>query len=210
MRQYISTDDRLFREYMMAGGQVSDQTRIEWMQEKLTATATAEMEQHKVMLRTLGRASNTLLTDWLVYSNALIAVCSEVQDGSKQPAGQQAAAAAQPAAQPAGADKKKTAGRQITNEQVTAIHRYAASMGLEFREVSLEEVVEAPGGVAKYQKMTAAEAVKEYKDSLVPVTPARVPVLFPVLQKRSEVHSASSQQTYKEAVQACIIQTRGI
>ena len=29
MRQYISTDDRLFREYMMAGGQVSDQTRIE-------------------------------------------------------------------------------------------------------------------------------------------------------------------------------------
>ena len=33
------------------------------MQEKLTAAAKAEMEQHRAMLRTLGKASNTLLTD---------------------------------------------------------------------------------------------------------------------------------------------------
>ena len=78
MRQYISKDDRLFREYMMAGGQVSDQTRIEWMQEKLSPAAKAEMEQHRSMLRALGKARDTLLTDWLVYSDALISVCSEV------------------------------------------------------------------------------------------------------------------------------------
>ena len=122
-------------------------------------------------------------------------MCSEVQDGSKQPAGQQTAAqavapaappaAGAPAAKAAGADKKRTAGRQLRNEQVMAIHRYAVSMGLVFKEVSLEEVVDAPGGVEKYSKMTAAGAQKEYGDNTY-ATPARHPRVFPILMHRHE------------------------
>ena len=84
MRQYTSTDDRFFKDYLMAGGQVSDQTRIEWMQEKLTATAAFEMGQHKALLRTLCKPQDTLQTNWLPYSDALISVCSEVQGEVQQ------------------------------------------------------------------------------------------------------------------------------
>ena len=35
----IITDDRAFKACTLAGGQVSDQTRIEWMQEKLSVAA---------------------------------------------------------------------------------------------------------------------------------------------------------------------------
>ena len=30
MRQFIPVDDKVFRQYEMAGGKVSEQTRIEW------------------------------------------------------------------------------------------------------------------------------------------------------------------------------------
>ena len=152
MRQYISTDDRFFKDYLMAGGQVSDQTRIEWMQEKLTATAVSEMGQHKALLRTLGKPQDTLQTNWLAYSDALISVCSEVQGEVQQLPS--VAPAVVPAA-PAAVQKKKTAGRHLENEQVTAIHRYAASSGMEFREVSLEEVE----GVVEYKYSTLVRAL---------------------------------------------------
>ena len=71
-------DDRAFKDYILAGGQVSDQTRIEWMQEKLSVAAITAMGQHTALLRTLGKPQNTLQTDWLVYSDALISVWSEV------------------------------------------------------------------------------------------------------------------------------------
>jgi hypothetical protein len=116
-------------------------------------------------------------------------------------------AAVVPAA-PAAGQKKKTAGRQLENQQVTAIHRYAVSMGLEFKEVSLEEVVAAPGGVEKYSKMTAAEAMKEYKDSQEKAEKTRLPLAFPVLLPRKAGNEA--KQSYKQAVLACLAQTRGI
>ena len=104
------------------------------------------------------------------------------------------------------ADKKRTAGRQLGNEQVTAIHRYAASIGMEFREVSLEEVEAAPSGVEKYKKMTSADADKEYKDSLEKAKP-RLPAVFPVLLPRKS-RGAEAVQNYKQAVLACLVQTR--
>ena len=121
------------------------------------------------LLKTLGRPQDTLQTDWLVHSDALISVCSEVQD--EEQLSSVAPAVVPTIVVPAvpAADKKRTASRQLGNEQVTAIHRsrYATSMGLVFKEVSLEEVVEAPGGVEKYSKMTIAEAQtrKEYDDN---------------------------------------------
>jgi hypothetical protein len=208
MRQYISTDDRFFKDYLMAGGQVSDQTRIEWMQEKLAATAVSEMGQHKALLRTLGKPQNTLQTDWLVYSYALISVCSKVQDEEQQLKGAAPAvvpAAVVPAA-PAAGQKKKTTGRHLENEQITAIHRYATSSGMGFREVSLEEVEGAPGGVEKYKKMTSAEADKEYKDSLEN-SKSRLPLSFPILLSKKS-RGAEAKLSYKQAVQACLMQTR--
>ena len=88
---------------------------------------------------------------------------------------------------------------------MTAIHRYAVSMGLAFKEVSLEEVVDALGGVEKYSKMTAAEAAKEYKDSQEKSEKPRLPLVFPVLMSKK-----ASKQSYKQAVLACLTQTRGI
>jgi hypothetical protein len=192
----------------MAGGQVSDQTRIEWMQEKLTATAVSEMGQHKALLRTLGKPLDMLQTNWLAYSDALISVCSEVQDEEQQLPGvrrdqNRVDAAVVPAGQ-----KKKTAGRQLENQQVTAIHRYAVSMGLEFKEVSLEEVVAAPGGVEKFSKMTATEAMKEYKDSQEKAEKTRLPICFPVLMPRKASNEA--KRSYKQAVLSCLTQTRGV
>ena len=90
---------------------------------------------------------------------------------------------------------------------MTAIHRYATCMGLAFKEVSLEEVVAALGGVEKYSKMTAAEAAKEYKDSQESEKP-RLPLVFPVLLSRKA--STEAKQGYKQAVIACLTQTRGI
>ena len=206
MRQYISTDDRFFKDYLMAGGQVSDQTRIEWMQEKLTATAVSEMGQHKALLRTLGKPLDMLQTNWLAYSDALISVSSEVQDEEQQLPG--AAPAVVPAAVVPAGQKKKTAGRQLENQQVTAIHRYAVSMGLEFKEVSLEEVVAAPGGVEKFSKMTATEAMKEYKDSQEKAEKTRLPICFPVLMPRKASNEA--KRSYKQAVLSCLTQTRGV
>ena len=104
------------------------------------------------------------------------------------------------------ADKKRTAGRQLGNEQVTAIHRYATSIGMEFREVSLEEVEGAPGGVERYKKMTSADADREYKDSLEKNKP-RLPLSFPVLLPRKS-RGAEAVQNYKQAVLACLVQTR--
>ena len=64
-------------------------------------------------------------------------------------------------------EKVSKVPRQLEKTQIPVIHRSATSMGLEFGEVSLEEVVGALGGVEKYQKMTVAEAAKGFDDSKV-------------------------------------------
>ena len=98
--------------------------------------------------------------------------------------------------------KEKTAGRKLENKEVTAIHRYAVAMGLVFKEVRLEEAVAASGGVEKYSKMTAAEAQKDYDDNTF-ATPARQPVMYPILQH-------SKVQSVRDRVVASITQTRSI
>ena len=132
-------------------------------------------------------------TEWLAFSNALITVCSDLQavpvavpeavDGAVPTAGQIEQV-----------PRKKAAGRTLEKEQVTAIHRYATSMGLDFSEVSLEEVQGAPGGVAAYAKMTTADATQQYKDSQKAQQAPRQRQVFPILEKRPR---ATVTRTYK-------------
>ena len=195
MRQFITLDDQVFKQYVLAGGDISGQTRIEWMKQKLSGTARKAMEQHCALLKNLGQLKPGMETDWLTYSDVLMPVCADMVK-----------MAAEVPAAPAAGQKKKTAGRHLENEQVTAIHRYAASSGVEFREVSLEEVEGAPGGVEKYKKMTSAEADKEYKDSLEN-SKSRLPLSFPILLSKKS-RGAEAKLSYKQAVQACLMQTR--
>ena len=76
--------------------------------------------------------------------------------------------------------------------------------------MSLEEVEGAPGGVEKYKKMTSTEADheadKEYKDSLEN-SKSRLPLSIPILLLK-ESRGAEAKLSYKQAVQACLMQTR--
>ena len=139
MRQFIITDDRAFRAYTLAGGQVSDQTRIEWMQDELSVAAVVAMEQHKALLRSLGKSEQALKTEWLAFSNALITVCSDIL---AVPAATltEVPATVQNAGKDEQVPRKKATDRTLEKAQVTAIHRYATSEGLDFSDVSLEEV----------------------------------------------------------------------
>ena len=104
--------------------------------------------------------------------------------------------------------------RQLEKTQITAKHRFATSMGLEFSEVSLEEVVGAPGGVEKYQKMTVAEAAKEFED--LKVQQARKPRFFPILKPRQTQQAgmmtdvqAGSPSMYHQVSRGLSPRTRG-
>ena len=77
--------------------------------------------QHTALLKTLGRPQDTLQIEWLVYSDAQISVCSKVHDEEQLPS-------VAPTVVPT-ADKKRTAGRQLGNKQVTAIHRFGVQGG---------------------------------------------------------------------------------
>ena len=54
-----------FKQYVLAGGDISGQTRIEWMKQKLTGTAREAMEQHCALLKNLGQLKPGMETDWL-------------------------------------------------------------------------------------------------------------------------------------------------
>ena len=65
MRQFITLDDQVFKQYVLAGGDISGQTRIEWMKQKLSGTARKAMEQHCALLKNLGQLKPGMETDWL-------------------------------------------------------------------------------------------------------------------------------------------------
>ena len=67
-----------FKQYVLAGGDISGQTRIEWMKQKLTGTAREAMEQHCALLKNLGQLKPGMETDWLTYSDVLMTVCAEM------------------------------------------------------------------------------------------------------------------------------------
>jgi hypothetical protein len=39
MRQFITLDDKILKQYVLAGGDIPAQTRIEWMKQNLTGPA---------------------------------------------------------------------------------------------------------------------------------------------------------------------------
>ena len=78
MRNFILRDDMLFEKYERGGGQVSDQTRIEWMQKKITLASLVAMTEHRKMVKSLGKQDPAQDTDWFKYSDVLIMVCSDL------------------------------------------------------------------------------------------------------------------------------------
>ena len=78
MRQFITLDDKIFKQYVLAGGDISGQTRIEWMKQKLTGPARNAMEQHCALLKNLGQLKPGMETDWLTYSDVLMTVCADM------------------------------------------------------------------------------------------------------------------------------------
>ena len=85
MQTFVISDDKLWRQYVTAGGRISDQTRIEWVQDKISAPATTAMEEYKRTMKYLGQLDQRLDTDWLLYSNELTKVCSGIDDGAAVP-----------------------------------------------------------------------------------------------------------------------------
>ena len=67
MRQFITLDDQVFKQYVLVGGDISGQTRIEWMKQKLSGTARKAMEQHCALLKNLGQLKPGMETDWLTF-----------------------------------------------------------------------------------------------------------------------------------------------
>ena len=57
MREFVTLDDKMAREVKQAGVQMSDQTRIELVEEKISSSALEAMEKHKDMKITLEHGS---------------------------------------------------------------------------------------------------------------------------------------------------------
>ena len=52
--------------YGAGGGQVSEQTRIEWMQQKISTASEMAMQEHKRLLKSFGKQDPELETDCMV------------------------------------------------------------------------------------------------------------------------------------------------
>jgi len=192
MRSFISKDDVLFGKYERGGGQVTDQTRIEWMAQKISPASSLAMADHRKTMKSFGKLDPTLDTDWFRYSDVLIMICSDLTSAA---VGEPAQAAQAPAQAPAQADKpflapRASGGRQLTRPQLQAIHRFAAANGKAFSNVALEDV-EAAGGVEKWFNIPQLAAEEMYKakknqDAGKFDDDTTKPRVYPVLKKRSE------------------------
>jgi hypothetical protein len=189
MQEFVTADDRVWRKYIAAGGSVSDQTRIEWVMQKISGASCAAVAEYKRTMKNIGKLDPRLESDWLFFSDVLIMVCfgagDEVIVPARVPSSVPVAApVAVPVAVPA---PTKTDSRVLDKQQIQALHRYAIAHNLTFSETSLEEVIE-DGGVEKWAKVPQDEAVsigKEATHSKPPIgqlvlEPPRVPTLFPV------------------------------
>lgn len=193
MRSFISKDDVLFGKYERGGGQVTDQTRIEWMAQKISPASSLAMADHRKTMKSFGKLDPTLDTDWFRYSDVLIMICSDLTSAA---VGEPAQAAQAPAQAPAQADKpflapRASGGRQLTRPQLQAIHRFAAANGKAFSNVALEDVEAAEGGVEKWFNIPQLAAEEMYKakknqDAGKFDDDTTKPRVYPVLKKRSE------------------------
>jgi hypothetical protein len=188
MRSFVSKDNVLFEKYERGGGQVTDQTRIEWVEQKISPASSLAMADHRKMMKGLGKQDPALCTDWFKYSDALIMVCSDltaVQAPTQEPA--QAPAAPVQQEKPFLAPRP-SGGRQLTKPQLQAIHRYAAAHGESFSNVSLEEVEGSEGGVGKWTNIPQKTAEDMFKaqdgQADEKSSQPKFPRMFPVVKKR--------------------------
>ena len=169
MRSFVSKDDVLFEKYERGGGQVTDQTRIEWMAQKISPASSLAMADHRKTMKSFGKQDPTLDTDWFRYSDVLIMVCSDLTSAAVDEPAQAAQALAQaPARQHklinhSGLAPRASGGRQLTRPQLQAIHRFAAANGKAFSNVALEDVEAAEGGVEKWFNIPQLAAEEMYK-----------------------------------------------
>ena len=200
MRSFVSKDDVLFEKYERGGGQVTDQTRIEWMAQKISPASSLAMADHRKMIKSFGKQDPTLDTDWFRYSDVLIMVCSDLTSAAVNEPAQAPPQA--PAQAPAQADRqflapRASGGRQLTRQQLQAIHRFAAANGKAFSNVALEDVEAAEGGVEKWfniPQVAAEEMYKAKKDQDAgKFDDGTKPRLYPVLKKRSENAEAKAR-----------------
>ena len=82
MRKFITLDDKMYKDLRKAGGDMSDQTRIEAVEGKINRAAYEAMEKYRDLQITLGQLDATMYADCLKYSNILMQVCSEMDCGS--------------------------------------------------------------------------------------------------------------------------------
>ena len=75
MRKFVTIDEKLFKEYTAAGGKMSDETRIEEMQKKLSKKSLKSMEKYKETQTSIGTLRQDLELDWMAYSDVSIQVC---------------------------------------------------------------------------------------------------------------------------------------
>ena len=189
MRSFVSKDDVLFEKYERGGGQVTDQTRIEWMAQKISPASSLAMADHRKTMKSFGKQDPTLDTDWFRYSDVLIMVCSDLTSAAVDEPAKAAHAPAQ-AVKPFLAPRA-SGGRQLTRPQLQAIHRFAAANGKAFSNVALEDVEAAEGGVEKWFNMPQLAAEEMYKakknqDAGKFDDDTTKPRAYPVLKKRSD------------------------
>ena len=133
MREFVTKDDRMARQLKQAGGKISDQTRIELVDNKISSAAREAMERYTDIKVALGGLDEDMHNDWLKYSDVLLQVCAETDsdsgDGSSDEEGGD---------RPAATKKLSVPGkRQLARDDVVAIRGYAEYHGKSFSDVSL-------------------------------------------------------------------------
>ena len=117
-----------------------------------------------------------------------------------------------PAQAPVQADRqflapRASGGRQLTRQQLQAIHRFAAANGKAFSNVALEDVEAAEGGVEKWfniPQAAAEEICKAKKDQDAgKFDDGTRPRLYPVLKKRS----ANAEKQDRDPMMFCMMKS---
>lgn len=78
MREFVTKDDRMARQLKQAGGMISDQTRIELVDKKISSAAREAMERYTDTQVALGGLDQDMHSDWLKHSDVLLQVCAEM------------------------------------------------------------------------------------------------------------------------------------
>ena len=55
MHEFVTADDRVWRENIAAGGSASDQTRMEWMAQKTSGASCAAMAEYRRIVKNIGK-----------------------------------------------------------------------------------------------------------------------------------------------------------